>query len=80
MLLTTCTTYVRFQVPTAASMKMAVFCAVALGTLVEVYRRFGALASSIIRAMSPDDGGSKNLHGAATQMTAIITYTVYYML
>jgi hypothetical protein len=48
-----------FKVLATASMKMAVFWVVASCSLIEVNRRFGD--TSIIRAMSPDDGGSKHL-------------------
>jgi hypothetical protein len=44
----------RFQVLTAASMKMTVFWDVALYSLVEVYRRFRG-AYSIIALISDDD-------------------------
>jgi hypothetical protein len=53
---------VRFQVLTAARMKMALFWVVAQCSLVEVTDVSEMLPASIIRAMStPDDGGGKPL-------------------
>jgi hypothetical protein len=42
-------------------MKMAVFWDVTPCSLVELYDVSELLAASIIRAMSPDDGGNKHL-------------------
>jgi hypothetical protein len=47
---------VRFEVLTAASMKVAVFWVVAPYSLVEVYRRLRGASDDL-----PDDGGSKHL-------------------
>jgi hypothetical protein len=53
-----CVGRVRFQILTAASMKMTVFCDVAPYSLVEIYRRFGRSASVI--SDRSDGGVSKN--------------------
>jgi hypothetical protein len=66
-----------FEVLTAASMKMAVFWAVAPCSLVQVYQRFRGPCFLHHR---PNDGGSNDhwnvgkllLHGATTQKTAIL--------
>jgi hypothetical protein len=50
--------HVRFQVITAASMKMAVFWVVVPCSLLEVYQRF---RSACCLHHRPDDGGSKHL-------------------
>jgi hypothetical protein len=50
---------VRFQVLTAASMKIIVFWDVAPCSLIEVYQRFRG--TYCIHHHSPDDGGSKHL-------------------
>jgi hypothetical protein len=49
---------VRFQVLTAADMKMAVFWVVAPCSLVEVYRRFRGACCRHHQG-DPDDGGNK---------------------
>jgi hypothetical protein len=51
--------YVRFQVLTAASMKMAVFWFVAPCSLVEVYRRFRGACCLHNQGDRPDDGGRR---------------------
>jgi hypothetical protein len=55
----TSTPKLRFEIPTAASMKMAVFWVVAPCSLVEVYRRFRGTCS--LHHQGDDDGGSKYL-------------------
>jgi hypothetical protein len=45
---------VRFQVLMAVSMKMAVFWVVALGSLVEVYRRFRGAALMMVAASASE--------------------------
>jgi hypothetical protein len=55
---------VGFEVLTAVSTKMAVFCVVATCSLVEVYQRFGGpfcLHHQGDDTHRPDDGGSKDL-------------------
>jgi hypothetical protein len=81
---------VRFQVLTAASMKMIVFWDLAPSSLVEIYRRFRGAYSLQHQGDdgdSLDDGGSMHLwkvskffegtHGARSQKTVIFIFVLY---
>jgi hypothetical protein len=67
---TKCNAFVRFQVLTAASMKMAVFWVVAPCSLVDVYQRFRGPCCLHHQGMA-----LTRLHGATTQKITIFCHT-----
>jgi hypothetical protein len=65
--------YLRFEVLTAVSMKIAVFWVVATGSLVEVYQRFRGPCCLHHQGDRP----TTRLHGATTQKTAIFICVLF---